>query len=80
MLIMRILFELELIPEFRKNGEKVPLLGLSAHDMAMLLLEMYKNKELPQCVYVVSRELQNINKYKRGLKLFYEKGCKITRN
>jgi hypothetical protein len=78
MLMMRILFEMELIPEFRKNGKRVPLLGLSSHDMAMLLLDMYKNKEL-NCAYIISREVQNITKYKKGLKNFYDKGCKITR-
>lgn len=79
MLVMRTLFEIGIIPEFRKDGKKVSLLGLSPHDMAMLLLEMYKNGELLQCVYVISKELENLPEYKRKLKIFYEKGCKITR-
>lgn len=79
MLIMRALFEIEVIPEFLKNGKKVPLLGLSTHNMAMLLLEMYKNGELSHCIYVISKELQKLSEYKKKLKLFYVKGCKITR-
>jgi len=78
-LAMRTLLEVGLIPEFRGNGKKVNLLGLSSFDMAMLLLEMYKDGELLQCKYVISRELLDLKEYKKGLKLFYERGCKITR-
>ena len=78
-LLMRCLKESQIIPEFRKNGENTPLLGLSAHDMAMLLLEMYQKDELLNCKYVISRELLSEKEYKKGLKMFYKKGCKIIR-
>lgn len=79
-LTMRCLRESNLIPEFRKNGKKVPLLGLTPHDAAMLLLDMYNKEELLSCKYTVSRELTPEVDYKKQLELFYEKGCKIIRS
>jgi len=78
-LIMRILHEIGIIPEFRKSGKKISLLGLSSFDMAMLLLDMYRNRDLPSCVFVISNELQEEHDYKKGIETFYNTGSRVTR-
>ena len=77
---MRCLKECQLLPEFRGDGTKTPLLGLTPHNAAMTLLDMYQKGELPHCNYVVSREFMGQKEYNKGLKMFYKKGCKIIRD
>lgn len=79
-LTLRCLVECQLIPEFRKDGSKTPLLGMTPHAAAMMLLDMYQKGELPHCKYLISKELLGEEEYIKRLKLFYEKGCKIIRS
>lgn len=75
-LIMRLLVELELLPKSKNNGEKIQLLGLSAFDMAMLLIELCNTKEMNK-LYLVSKETMETKDYKEGINLFYRFGSKI---
>jgi hypothetical protein len=78
-LIMRGLVEIGVVPEFGPDGKKTPLLGLSAHDMAMLLLKMYVDDQIPSCRYVASREVQEESEYMKTLSTFYSLGSRIIR-
>jgi len=75
-LAMRLLAELDIIPEFLPNGKKVNLLGLSALDMANLLIKLCKNNELDYYFYVSKELMVNDEDYEQGIDFFYEEGSK----
>jgi len=78
-LIIHLLSILGVIPEFDINGKTVDLLGVSSFNFANMLIEMYKNGRLPQCIFVISTELQTQKNYKDCLDLFYKLGSRVTR-
>lgn len=80
-LIMRLLREMDVLPEMRKDGSKIKLLGNSVNDFAKLVIDMYEKNELINANHIISIEKlgktpEGKLKYKRMLRKFYEEECK----
>ena len=82
-LILRILCELEILPEKDDEGKDIPMLGLSAFDAAHMLLDLHLKGTI-KCYHVISRELakskKELEEWEEALSTFYHVISKKARN
>lgn len=69
-LILHILREMNILPEFDTDGKRIDILSHSSQSMTHLLFDLHK-KGLLTTKHIISHELQPLKSYKEDMALFY---------